>query len=635
MLPRRRFHPQTGRTVVSTNAAEVLNLVGFITGTVLYAMLLALVLRDSGARNPSTSALPLATALLGLVWNLGELTAFALPKLGYLEYSVGLWATAFPALGLLAAVVVHSVARDLPNGGLVTSVAYACSTAASVLHIQTVLTGDPNASSLAFVVLTICYTGIIVALAALTRGQPNGSRILWIVALAMFAVSASHLGREHGGDESWAIELVGHHAAIPLAFAILYQDYRFALADLFLKRALTLLALVAFAFTGYSLTAALTPGPITTGLGLILWVGTALVMPSLHRGVTALVDVLLLRRVDYRDLNARMAGALQNGASIEQVLDTLCEQLRTALNASRVWWMEGDSPETADAGVTARASVDTTEHPPYLVKVGELMDGRRLLSDDLALIDAAVNIAARRIDQLRLTHERYEVELRAQRMQKLTAEAELKALRAQINPHFLFNALTTIGYLIEAAPPRALSTLMQLTGLLRGVLRSDGEMTTLGRETELVEHYLRIEAERFQERLTVTVDVPDALRQNHVPALTLQPLVDNAIKHGIAKSTAGGRVAIRADCECHSGESRLKIEVRNSGAPLSRAVDTGDRVGLDNVRRRLMALYGPNASLELATASDGDTLAILMLPASVNEEEKLADVKAVESRRRR
>ena len=70
-------------------------------------------------------------------------------------------------------------------------------------------------------------------------------------------------------------------------------------------------------------------------------------------------------------------------------------------------------------------------------------------------------------------------------MQKLAAEAELKALRAQINPHFLFNALTTIGYLIEAAPPRALETLLRLTGLLRGVLRSDGEFTTLGREIEL------------------------------------------------------------------------------------------------------------------------------------------------------
>ena len=96
-------------------------------------------------------------------------------------------------------------------------------------------------------------------------------------------------------------------------------------------------------------------------------------------------------------------------------------------------------------------------------------------------------------------------------MAKLATEAELRALRAQINPHFLFNALTTIGYLIQTAPPRALETLMRLTALLRGVLRSEGEFTTLGRELELVESYLDIERARFEHRLRVSIDVPARL----------------------------------------------------------------------------------------------------------------------------
>ena len=179
----------------------------------------------------------------------------------------------------------------------------------------------------------------------------------------------------------------------------------------------------------------------------------------------------------------------------------------------------------------------TTDLPRYVVRVGELTGGRRLLSDDLALVETVVATAARRIDQIRLTNERYEVQLREEEMQKLTAEAELKALRAQINPHFLFNALTTIGYLIESAPPRAMNTLMQLTALLRGVLRSEGDFTTLGREIELVEHYLKIEHERFEERLRVRIDVPQALRHLRIPALVVQPLVENAIKHGVAPST--------------------------------------------------------------------------------------------------
>jgi LytS/YehU family sensor histidine kinase len=156
------------------------------------------------------------------------------------------------------------------------------------------------------------------------------------------------------------------------------------------------------------------------------------------------------------------------------------------------------------------------------VRIFELTGRRRLLSDDLALVESVMALASRRIDQIRLTNERYEVQLREEEMLKLTAEAELRALRAQVNPHFLFNALTTIGYLIETAPPRALNTLMQLTALLRGVLRSDGEFTTLGRELELVEHYLRIEHERFEERLRVRSRCRGPATMP-IPTLVLQP----------------------------------------------------------------------------------------------------------------
>ena len=161
--------------MIAPNAAEVLNLVGFVTGTALYAMLLALVLRNGKPRGVPLQALPLATAVLGLIWNLGELSAYALPRLGYFNESIALWAVSFPALGLLAAVVVHSVARELPRGFALTAVAYGCSAAASVLHLATVITGDPEPSSIAFLLLTVCYSLIIVALAVMTRAQANGA----------------------------------------------------------------------------------------------------------------------------------------------------------------------------------------------------------------------------------------------------------------------------------------------------------------------------------------------------------------------------------------------------------------------------------------------------------------------------
>jgi hypothetical protein len=622
--------------VIAPNAAELLNLVGFVTGTALYAMLLALVLR--GGRD--SNRLPLATAVLGLAWNLGELIAYALPRLGYYNESIGLWAMSFPALGLLAAVVVHSVARGLPRGTAITIVAYGCSAAASVLHLQTVVTGNPEPSSLAFLLLTVCYGLIILALGVLTRAQANGQRVLWVLALALFAVSASHLGRFHAGDDGWAVELIGHHAAIPLAFAILYQDYRFALADLFLKQALTLVALVAIAFAGYSLVTVIPSGPLAAGVLMTLWVGTALISPLLRRGIVRFVDQTMLGRMDYPALRAGIGQALQAQNSIPGVLDTVCAQLATALNARSVWWREEDaSNDAAMTATTTSGLVPTTELPRYMIHVGALTGGRRLLSDDLELLDTVIATAARRIDQLRLTHERYEVQLREEEMQKLTAEAELKALRAQVNPHFLFNALTTIGYLIESAPPRALNTLMQLTALLRGVLRSEGDFTTLGREIELVEHYLEIEHERFEERLRVRVDVPQSLRRHLIPALIVQPLVENAIKHGVAPSTTGGEVEVIARLETGGG-GRLRVSVRNTGEPLGTTGprDSGDHVGVENVQRRLAGHYGGRATLTLSTEPGLGTVAELVLPladaAGMHEDNRDADAAAGRAGRR-
>ena len=595
--------------MIAPNAAEVLNLVGFVTGTALYAMLLALVLRQ-----PAPTA-TIATAVLGLIWNLGELAAYGLPRLGYFSESIALWALSFPALGLLAAVVVHSVARELPRGFALTAVAYGCSFAASALHLATVISGNPEPSSIAFLLLTICYSLIIVALAVMTRAQANGPRVLWVLALALFAVSASHLGRFHGRDDGWAVELVGHHAAIPLAFAILYQDYRFALADLFLKRALTLIAIVAIAFAGYTLVSTLPSGPFAAGVLMTLWVATSLVSPWLHRRIVRFVDQSLLGRVDYAALRSAIGQAVQAQDSIDGVLDTACAKLAPALAARDVWWIEDVLARADGKVVTSEGSVPTTDLPRYIVRIGELTGGRRLLSDDRALVESVLVSAARRIDQIRLTHERYEVQLREEEMLKLTAEAELKALRAQVNPHFLFNALTTIGYLIESAPPRALNTLMQLTALLRGVLRSEGEFTTLGRELELVEHYLKIEHERFEERLRVRIDVPQALRGLRVPTLVLQPLVENAIKHGVAPSKSGGDVELSAAITPES-PGRLRLTVRNTGAPLHTAAPrfAGDHVGIDNIRRRLAGHYGEDASLLLAADGGGNTVAEIVLP---------------------
>ncbi len=603
------------------NAAELLNVVGFITGAALCAMLLRLVVQARATADRS-DALPLFTALLGLVWNLGELSDYLLNRAGRTGPESWLSAISFAALATLAAVVVHSVARDVRRGRFVIVVAYACSAAATVLQFRTLASGDARPSALAFTMLTVAFGAIALPLAVLTRAQTNGRRALWMLALALFAVSANHLGHFHDDAGGWLAELVGHHAVLPLAFAILYQEYRFALADLFLKRALTLLAVVAIAMACYAGLARLPEGPLVVPLLLACWVLTAMLYPSLRHAVSRFVDTALLRRQNYTQLRAGLGATLQACDSVDAVLDHTAAVVATAMNAQRVWWGHGRDAGPAgatpvEARVTTEIELPTTEAPRFMLRIGGLVGGRRLLSDDRTFLDAAALAAARRIDTLRLTLERFGQQLREEEIERLAAEAELRALRAQINPHFLFNALTTIGYLIEAAPPRALTTLLRLTSLLRSVLRSDGEMTTLGREIELVEHYLDIERERFEERLRVHVDVPAALRGLSIPCLLVQPLVENAIKHGVAPAVLGGEVQVQARLQVEGGRQTLVVSVSNTGAPLTIDPDaSATRVGLNNVERRLAGHFGDNASLSLS-AVNGVTTAEVRLPVTV------------------
>ena len=238
---------------------ELLNLIGLSTGIALYAMLLFMVF-SAGRTHTSLSTrlridpLLLATGVLGLTWNLFALPAYELPKVGIIGPLPFLTSVGFSALGFLPAVVVHSVLRREREGVhgrlslVIVSVAYGVSAAAALLHFHSLWIDAPLPSAIGMRLLTYTFIALVVPLAGATRGQRGARRALWAAALSIFAVSALHLSQFHQGDLSWPVELLGHHASLPLALAILYQDFPFALADLFLKRALTLLVVVSTAF---------------------------------------------------------------------------------------------------------------------------------------------------------------------------------------------------------------------------------------------------------------------------------------------------------------------------------------------------------------------------------------------------
>jgi two-component system, LytTR family, sensor kinase len=220
---------------------------------------------------------------------------------------------------------------------------------------------------------------------------------------------------------------------------------------------------------------------------------------------------------------------------------------------------------------------------------------------------------------MRLARERVEARVRENEIMQLATEAELRALRAQLNPHFLFNALTTIGYLMRAAPERALHTLYRLTDLLRAVLRrSDGAFVTLAQEMEIVDAYLSIERSRFEDRLRVTVDIPEDLAQLPVPPLILQPLVENAVKHGIAPRADGGSIVVSARrVITDGGATSLLLSVVDTGVGATPAVFARRRsagIGLSSVEHRLERLFGAAATIEVRTAPDVGTSVELCFP---------------------
>ena len=377
----------------------------------------------------------------------------------------------------------------------------------------------------------------------------------------------------------------------------------------------------------------------------------------------------MLRRADYVKLRADVAQLLTQHETSDDTLAAVCRMLGPALSAHEISWLEIDENESAKGSSTmAESEVDdsselidslslgmrvikgidqletvnddfvtlpegsgsrsaivfvpTAEPPYYKFNIGTLSGGRRLLSDDIAMLDSVAMMVARRIDALRVTHERCEQSLREQEINKLATEAQLRALRAQINPHFLFNALTTIGYLVQTAPDRALETLMKLTSLLRAVLRTDGEFVTLGEELELIVSYLDIERARFEERLRTTIDVPEELLSLRVPSLLVQPLVENAIKHGITPSRFGGEVTIRARLEHSSTAKNKSVEVLNvivsdtglGASEIEWARGRRSGVGLSNIEERLRSYGGSSTSLRINSTPGTGTAVELRIP---------------------
>ena len=205
------------------------------------------------------------------------------------------------------------------------------------------------------------------------------------------------------------------------------------------------------------------------------------------------------------------------------------------------------------------------------------------------------------------------IEHRLAEQEQLLMTARVEALANQINPHFLFNTLTSISSLIRSQPETARLLIVKLSGLLRRLLRSQEHFVTLREELAAVEEYLDIERVRFGPSLVVQKEIDEGSLGVIVPSMILQPLVENSIKHGLSRKVGEGRVTIRSFRE--AGHAVIEVIDNGTGIPTTRMESTGDHgIGLRNVNERLRVIYGEAYQLRLHSVPDQGTSARIEIP---------------------
>lgn len=213
----------------------------------------------------------------------------------------------------------------------------------------------------------------------------------------------------------------------------------------------------------------------------------------------------------------------------------------------------------------------------------------------LIIVLLAVRITTRSLQRAEKRVLSAETSAEMESLRRQVTEAQLQTLQAQVEPHFLFNTLAAVEHLTETDPPRATVMMQHLIAFLRGSLPDMREQhSSLGREVDLCRSYLAIMQIRMEDRLTVSIDVPESLRGLSFPPMMLQSLVENSIKHGLEPKPAGGAIALSARLQ----NGRLRVTVADTGLGIAENAPQG--VGLGNIRDRLMRLYGNSAALVLA-----------------------------------
>jgi two-component system LytT family sensor kinase len=399
---------------------------------------------------------------------------------------------------------------------------------------------------------------------------------------------------------------------------------RFRAADVLIKSALKITAGTALVVAAAVIIPEISPQPMCLLLTTALLALLLVLYLAASSAVEYAVDRWVLPRPDYRAALRALWNELNNLDAEPTIFAAAGKHVQSLLELRnvRVLALPATGASLVDFRARPGGAQDDCEIEAPIRVRGERTHmlsalpgcGRRsLLSADIRFLEDAATLVGGRIEALLAERERTERQAREAKLLQLAAESELKALRAQINPHFLFNSLNTIADLIVTDPVKAESMTVLLAKVFRHVLLySDRQMTAVSEEIEFLKTYLRIEEVRFGPRLSVRMDVDPSVSSARVPSLILQPVVENAIKHGLAPKVGTGHLHIRAGRD----GAFIKLEVEDDGVGFAELAPESARrgVGLKIIAERLKTLYKAGASLEFESANALGSRVTILIP---------------------
>jgi sensor histidine kinase YesM len=292
------------------------------------------------------------------------------------------------------------------------------------------------------------------------------------------------------------------------------------------------------------------------------------------------------------------------------------EAARAEADAARAEGQQAAAQATRDAArAIEEARRAMPKHEVHEVSLGDGLPGLAMLWIVASII---IKITYKQQIRAEATAAQAVETAEAESLKRQVVEARMAAMQAQIEPHFLFNTLASIDHLIEVDPQRASQMQKNLIALLRASMPTMREAAgggsasprDLGRELAVIRPYLEILKVRMEERLTTEIAVPEGLVSAEFPAMMVQTLVENAIKHGLEPKPEGGHLRVAAEIL----HGKLAVTVADTGLGFGRAATAGTGVGLANIRERLQLLYGAKASLTIAENPGGGTRVTVTVP---------------------